>query len=205
MACLAARPPAGLQMLRFFLRPIAALGRGAKSPPAQYPVSGSPPVFRERLVSNLQKMRRPGRRISALTALIVAVMGFLGPPQTSAIAGQIFSRNLRHLIRLAASAHAEFLRGTVLRQNGHCSTMVTYGEFSSLLQLGVGIGIGLSIFKAPIDLRTNRIGRVLDAEILALRGGASDFTKQKRRELMMLRSRFLQVRGSFWNDFSAHS
>jgi hypothetical protein len=74
--------------------------------------------------------------------------------------------------------------------------MASYGEFSSLLQLGVGIGIGLSIFKAPIDLRTNRIGRALDAEILALRGGASDFTKQKRRELMMLRLHFLQVRES---------
>ena len=69
--------------------------------------------------------------------------------------------------------------------------MPTYGDFSSLLQLGVGTGIGLSLFRAPVDIRTANLERVLNGEILALRNAANDFARLKRRELMSLRLQFI--------------
>lgn len=42
--------------------------------------------------------------------------------------------------------------------------MATLNEFSSLLQLGVGIGIGLSLFRAPIDLRVTSLTAILENE-----------------------------------------
>jgi hypothetical protein len=71
--------------------------------------------------------------------------------------------------------------------------MAFYAEFSSLLQLGVGIGIGLSIFRAPVDVRVSGIGRRLNNEISALKGVNTDFAKKKRRDLMDLKLRFISI------------
>lgn len=73
--------------------------------------------------------------------------------------------------------------------------MATYGDFSSLLQLGVGIGIGLSLFRAPVDLRVAYLGRTIDSEIAMLRSPLP-FAKRKRRDLQDLKLRFLTVSGN---------
>lgn len=39
------------------------------------------------------------------------------------------------------------------------------GEYSSLLQLGFGIGIGLSVFRAPMDLMSKKLKSNLDSEL----------------------------------------
>ncbi|CAA2106912.1 hypothetical protein MBUL_03902 [Methylobacterium bullatum] len=72
--------------------------------------------------------------------------------------------------------------------------MATYGDFSSLLQLGVGIGIGLSLFRAPVDLRVSKLTRTMDNELTALRGASMPFAKVKWRDVQQLRYRFAQVR-----------
>lgn len=74
--------------------------------------------------------------------------------------------------------------------------MATYGDFSSLLQLGVGIGIGLSLFRAPVDLRVANLARTIDGEISALRNSPVPFTKQKRRDLQDLKLRFVTVKAN---------
>jgi hypothetical protein len=71
--------------------------------------------------------------------------------------------------------------------------MAIYGDFSSLLQLGVGLGIALSLFRAPVDLRTARIARALDGDILALRGVPTEFARTKRIDLMNLRLHFQET------------
>jgi hypothetical protein len=43
--------------------------------------------------------------------------------------------------------------------------MANLGEFSSLLQLGVGFGIGLSFFRAPMTLLLDRLNEDLRAEM----------------------------------------
>jgi len=48
--------------------------------------------------------------------------------------------------------------------------MATLGEFGSLLQLGFGIGIGLSVFRAPTDLLAKRLADDLAAEMAVFQG-----------------------------------
>lgn len=74
--------------------------------------------------------------------------------------------------------------------------MTTYGDFSSLLQLGVGIGIGLSLFRAPVDLRASKLIRTIDNELTVLRNPINPFAKAKWRDVRQLRYRFGQVRDS---------
>lgn len=63
--------------------------------------------------------------------------------------------------------------------------MATLGEFGSLLQLGFGIGVGLSLFRAPMDLVSSKLksdinsefdvfAKVGSARAAALRGELSD-------------------------------
>lgn len=68
--------------------------------------------------------------------------------------------------------------------------MTTFGNFSSLLQLGVGIGIGLSLFRAPVDLRVSKLDRAIEAELAALRGVTLAFATLKRRDLLDLKLHF---------------
>ena len=72
--------------------------------------------------------------------------------------------------------------------------MATYGDFSSLLQLGVGVGIGLSLFRAPVDLRVAKLMRILGGEITALRGSETQFGIRKRRDMQDLEFGFTTVR-----------
>jgi len=72
--------------------------------------------------------------------------------------------------------------------------MASFGDFSSLLQLGVGIGIGLSLFRAPVDLRVNSISRVVENELIALEGVKTPFAITKRRDISDLKLRFLTIR-----------
>lgn len=68
--------------------------------------------------------------------------------------------------------------------------MASYGDFSSLLQLGVGVGIGLSLFRAPVDLRVAQLDRTISGELSALKGSTEAFGRTKRRDLSDLRFRF---------------
>ena len=72
--------------------------------------------------------------------------------------------------------------------------MAVLGAFSSLLQLGVGTGIGLSVFRAPVDLRVRRISRTIEGEVVALKGVATPFARTKRRDMLDLRFQFVTVR-----------
>lgn len=72
--------------------------------------------------------------------------------------------------------------------------MPVNGDFSSLLQFGAGLGIGLSLFRAPVDLRVSRIMRTLDGELTALQGIRSAFARTKRRDMMDLKLRFTATR-----------
>jgi hypothetical protein len=72
--------------------------------------------------------------------------------------------------------------------------MASFGDFSSLLQLGVGTGIGLSLFRAPVDLRVNSISRTVENELIALEGATTSFAVTKRRDISDLKLRFLTTR-----------
>lgn len=72
--------------------------------------------------------------------------------------------------------------------------MTTLGDFSSLFQLGVGTGIALSLFRAPVDFRSNRMNRVLDSELTALKNATSHFARIKRRNLLDFSLRFNSAR-----------
>jgi hypothetical protein len=61
--------------------------------------------------------------------------------------------------------------------------MPTLGEFSSLLQLGVGFGVGLSFFRAPITLILGRLERDLSNEMSVLRDNRSPEAGRSRAEL----------------------
>lgn len=68
--------------------------------------------------------------------------------------------------------------------------MATFGEFSSLLQLGFGVGIGLSYFRAPIDLRSASLRQEIEDEITIVDGVPSSEAEQKRGDLASLNLTF---------------
>ena len=68
--------------------------------------------------------------------------------------------------------------------------MATLGEFGSLLQLGFGVGIGLSYFRAPVELRSVSLGRAIDDEITVIAGVNTTKALQKRGELSSLKLAF---------------
>lgn len=72
--------------------------------------------------------------------------------------------------------------------------MASFGDFSSLLQLGVGTGIGLSLFRAPVDLRVNAISRTIQNELIALEGAGTAFAVIKRRDISDLNLEFSTVK-----------
>lgn len=57
--------------------------------------------------------------------------------------------------------------------------MAALGEFCSLLQLGFGIGAGLSVFRAPTELRAARLTRSLEAEANIVRGVSNPKAKER--------------------------
>lgn len=72
--------------------------------------------------------------------------------------------------------------------------MATLGEFSSLLQLGFGIGIGLSYFRAPVELRASTLAQAIDGEISIVRGVTTPKAQQKTADLSSLKLRFSDIR-----------
>jgi hypothetical protein len=61
--------------------------------------------------------------------------------------------------------------------------MPTLGEFSSLLQLGVGFGVGLSFFRAPITLILGRLQSDLTNEMNVLQDNRSPEAGRSRAAL----------------------
>jgi hypothetical protein len=72
--------------------------------------------------------------------------------------------------------------------------MATMGEFNSLLQLGVGIGIGLSVFRAPMDIKATYLENALADEASVLNGVNTPQGLTKRGEISTLRLRFNDAR-----------
>lgn len=68
--------------------------------------------------------------------------------------------------------------------------MATLGEYSSLLQLGVGVGIGLSLFREPIEIRTHLLRRELDVQLKILAKSQTDFGKQKYLSMVQIQILF---------------
>jgi len=67
---------------------------------------------------------------------------------------------------------------------------VILGAFASLLQLGFGIGIGLSLFKTPLTIRAAKIGLHIDAQLSALHGVHTEVGKDQRGRLASLKLEF---------------
>jgi hypothetical protein len=64
--------------------------------------------------------------------------------------------------------------------------MSNLGEFSSLLQLGVGFGIGLSLFRAPMTLLLKKLQDDLTQEMDVLNSVQSPAAKRMKGELANL-------------------
>jgi hypothetical protein len=75
------------------------------------------------------------------------------------------------------------------------------GEFGSLLQLGFGIGIGLSLFRAPMDLRANALMSGIADALKLLAKARTPEAAAKRLSLLDLRVKFHQERRKLdaWN------
>jgi hypothetical protein len=71
--------------------------------------------------------------------------------------------------------------------------MATLGEYGSLLQLGFGIGIGLSIFRAPMDLLSLAFERDLSAEMNVLEGVQTPKAQTNKSALSDLKLEFAQT------------
>jgi hypothetical protein len=65
--------------------------------------------------------------------------------------------------------------------------MATLGEYSSLLQLGVGFGIGLSLFRAPMTLYLDKLENDLAAEVDVLEKVNSPKAREARSVLATLK------------------
>jgi hypothetical protein len=68
-------------------------------------------------------------------------------------------------------------------------TLATLGEYTSLLQLGFGIGIGLSLFRAPTDLIAKGLAIDLNAELAVVERVESERARQMKLELLDLNIR----------------
>src|ERR1700737_1013910 len=79
--------------------------------------------------------------------------------------------------------------------------MATLGEYGSLLQLGFGIGIGLSLFRAPTDLLAKGLAADLRAELAFVQRGETERAKLIRTELsdlnVHLASTIKRLEGSY--------
>lgn len=65
--------------------------------------------------------------------------------------------------------------------------MADLGEYGSLLQLGVGIGIGLSIFKAPMEWLEAKLEHDLASEFDVVKNAETDTARKARADLADLR------------------
>lgn len=72
--------------------------------------------------------------------------------------------------------------------------MATIGEFGSLLQLGFGIGAGLSLFRSPLDLRVKSISSAINDEIKLAELVRSDIAKERLGNLHTIKLRFEEIK-----------
>lgn len=72
--------------------------------------------------------------------------------------------------------------------------MATLGEFGGLLQLGFGLGIGLSVFRAPLNLRAISVSKVIADDINVLKSVNTAAARAKRGKLASLWLRFDEAR-----------
>jgi hypothetical protein len=79
--------------------------------------------------------------------------------------------------------------------------LATLNDFASLLQLGVGIGIGLLAFRAPMDLRVGQLSKALDEEFRVFSGGTSDKALSALQEIASLQLEFNEtcIKLERWN------
>ncbi|MHC2536161.1 hypothetical protein [Bradyrhizobium diazoefficiens] len=68
--------------------------------------------------------------------------------------------------------------------------MANLGEFGSLLQLGVGIGIGLSVFRAPFEILSRKFDSDLKSEFNVLASIATAHAAERRAVLSDLALEF---------------
>jgi hypothetical protein len=67
-------------------------------------------------------------------------------------------------------------------------------DFSSLLQLGIGLGIGLSLFRAPLERRAETLGRTIDGQLTIIQGVNTPLAQERNRQLADLKVTYLQCR-----------
>jgi hypothetical protein len=72
--------------------------------------------------------------------------------------------------------------------------MATLGEFGSLLQLGFGVGVGLSLFRAPMELRANALARAIEAQLGVVKGVQAPKARERSGKLASLKLKFVEQR-----------
>jgi hypothetical protein len=71
--------------------------------------------------------------------------------------------------------------------------MANLGEFGSLLQLGVGLGIGFSVFRAPFDILTRKFEADLSSEFNVLAKIATPHASERKAVLSDLNLEFART------------
>lgn len=69
--------------------------------------------------------------------------------------------------------------------------MSSMGEYGSLLQLGFGIGAGLTVFQAPIELRYSRMNTSIDQQLSITKNVRTDKGRAMHTALATLKLRLL--------------
>ena len=72
--------------------------------------------------------------------------------------------------------------------------MAILGDFASLLQLGAGIGIGLAVFRAPLEVRSTRLEREIGLHRAVLRGVDAEAAQARLAELSSIQLSFTAKR-----------
>lgn len=72
--------------------------------------------------------------------------------------------------------------------------MATLGEFGSLLQLGFGIGVGLSVFRAPMERRARSLEGAIEAQLGVVKGVRTAKAQDRTGKLASLKLSFVAQR-----------
>jgi hypothetical protein len=73
------------------------------------------------------------------------------------------------------------------------TAMATLGEYGSLLQLGFGIGVGLSLFRAPMEVLSAKVRADLNSEVDVLANVHSVRANEIKSELSDLNLEFVRT------------
>lgn len=71
--------------------------------------------------------------------------------------------------------------------------MATLGEYGSLLQLGFGIGVGLSVFRAPMDIMSAKVKAQVQSEMDVLVNVQTAKANEKKARLSDLNLEFVKT------------